>query len=63
MLPYRNDQIISAIRNLYFTAGYATGAFACRFQGWFPIHQGDDGVMHQEVPIPMVALVATAVSK
>ena len=61
MLPYRNDRIITAIRDLYFTAGNTTGAFARRFQGWFPIHTNDDGVTNTEVPIPMVALVATAV--
>jgi len=28
----------------------------------FPRHEGDDGVTAVEVPVPMVALVATAVS-
>ena len=35
--------------------------FARRFEGWFPTHQDLSGVTHREVPIPMVALVATAV--
>ncbi|KAH8979863.1 hypothetical protein EDB86DRAFT_2835669 [Lactarius hatsudake] len=39
-LPYRNAQIITVIRDLYF--------------------MGEDGVERQEVPMPMVALVATA---
>jgi len=28
----------------------------------FPTFMGNDGIVRQEVPIPMVALVATAVS-
>ena len=60
-LAYRNDRIFTVIRDLYFTSGIASGAFSRRFQGWFPIHQGIDGVIRREVPIPMVALVATAV--
>jgi len=37
-------------------------SFAHRFRSEFPIHQGNDGVVRREVPIAMVALVATAVS-
>lgn len=33
-----------------------------KYDHLFPIHEGDDGMESQEVPIPMVALVATAVS-
>ena len=59
--PYRNDQIISALKNLYFTGG--TNSFARHFMYLFltyELHEGGD--LKQEVPIPMVALVATAVS-
>jgi hypothetical protein len=59
-LPYRNDRIITVIRDLYFSGG--TASFANRFKDLFPIHHGDDGKLRREVPIPMVALVATAVS-
>ena len=37
-------------------------AFAIRYHSQFPVHQGNDGVVLREVPAPMVALVATAVS-
>jgi hypothetical protein len=37
-------------------------SFANRFRSRFPVHQGNDGVVKREVPITMVALVATAVS-
>jgi hypothetical protein len=59
MQPYQNDQIISVIQELYFTGG--SGSFASCFDGWFPTYQGPNGDTHQEVPIPMLALVATAV--
>jgi hypothetical protein len=59
MQPYRNDRIISVIQELYFTGG--SGSFASRFDGWFPTYQGPNGDTRQEVPIPMLALVATAV--
>jgi len=58
--PYRNDRIITVIRDLYFT-GYPT-SFAAKYEDHFPLHRGDDGRPCREVPIPMVALVATAVS-
>jgi hypothetical protein len=60
MLPYQNDWIIRIIRDLYFTGG--TTSFANQFRDLFPIHRGDNGQVSCEVPIPMVALVATAVS-
>ncbi|KAH9005589.1 hypothetical protein EDB86DRAFT_2825210 [Lactarius hatsudake] len=56
--PYRNDHIISVIRDLYFTGG--SSSLATHFEDQFPTHQGPDGDFHQEVPISMVALVATA---
>ncbi|KAH9069672.1 hypothetical protein EDB83DRAFT_2314067 [Lactarius deliciosus] len=56
--PYQNDRIISIIRDLYFTGG--SSSLATRFEDQFPTHQGPDGDFNQEVPISMVALVATA---
>ena len=59
--PYRNERIISALRNLYFTGG--NNSFASRFRYLFPTYQLREGTdTSLEVPIPMVALVATAVS-
>ena len=59
--PYQNDQIISALRNLYFTGG--TNLFARRFMYLFPTYElREGGDLKQEVPIHMVALVAMAVS-
>ncbi|KAF8259217.1 hypothetical protein EI94DRAFT_1813701 [Lactarius quietus] len=57
-LPYRNERIIAVIRELYFTGG--TMSFASRFGHMFPVHFGNNGSPSREVPIPMVALVATA---
>jgi hypothetical protein len=57
--PYRNDRIIRVIRDLYFMGGLTS--FAKRFEPLFPTHLGLNGVVTCEVPIPMVALVATAV--
>lgn len=48
------------IRDLYFTGGVTS--FAHRFGSSFPKAQGNDGVTRRLVPVPMVALVATAVS-
>lgn len=59
--PYRNPRIIQAIRDLYFSGG-GTASFAARFSHLFPVFQDSDGKTNREVPIPMVALVATAVS-
>ncbi|KAI9443421.1 hypothetical protein H4582DRAFT_2054425 [Lactarius indigo] len=56
--PYRNECIISVIRDLFFTGGMSS--FASRFAHLFPEHQGHDGVSTREVPVPMVALVVTA---
>ncbi|KAF8493653.1 hypothetical protein F5888DRAFT_1805981 [Russula emetica] len=56
--PYRNIRIINIIRDLYFTGGHHS--FAHRFRERFPIHQGSNGVVLREVPVAMVALVATA---
>lgn len=59
LLPYQNDCIIKVIQDLYFTGG--SMSFASQFDHLFPKHHGDDGKIRCEVPIPMVALVATAV--
>ena len=58
--PYRNIRIINVIRDMFFTGG--TMSFANCFRDKFPTHQGNDGVVSREVPVAMVALVATAVS-
>jgi hypothetical protein len=47
------------IRELYFEGGVTS--FARRFASRFPTHQGFNGVAVPEVPVAMVALVATAV--
>jgi Domain of unknown function (DUF6532) len=51
---------MNVIRDLYFAGG--NNSFALRFRELFPVHQGNDGMVLREVPVPMVALVATAVS-
>ena len=58
--PYRNDRIINVIRDMFF-AGGAT-SFAWRFRFLFPTFEGRNGDEKMEVPIAMVALVATAVT-
>lgn len=58
--PYRNTRIINVIREMFFTGGVSS--FANRFYSEFPVHQGNDGRESREIPIAMVALVATAVS-
>ncbi|KAF8264343.1 hypothetical protein EI94DRAFT_1805985 [Lactarius quietus] len=57
-LPYRNERIITVIQDLYFTGG--SMSFASQFGHLFPVHFGDNGRPSCEVPVPMVALVATA---
>jgi hypothetical protein len=46
--------------DLYFTGG--SSSFAYRFKREFPTYESDDGTVKREVPIAMVALVATGVS-
>ncbi|KAH9012093.1 hypothetical protein EDB85DRAFT_2159305 [Lactarius pseudohatsudake] len=48
------------IHDLYFVGGSGNTSFSIRFDQVFPRHTGDDGVTVREVPIPMVALVSTA---
>ncbi|KAI9433287.1 hypothetical protein H4582DRAFT_2061088 [Lactarius indigo] len=52
--------IIQAIRDLYFIGGNGSASLSTRFDQAFSRHTGDDGVTVHEVPIPMVALVSTA---
>jgi len=60
MRPYRNAHIILVIRDLYFAGGISS--FAYRFKSLFPTHTSNDGKVTRQVPVAMVALVATAVS-
>ncbi|KAF8262256.1 hypothetical protein EI94DRAFT_1603030, partial [Lactarius quietus] len=55
--PYCNEHIINVIRDMYFTGGAAS--FSKKFDYLFPMFEGREGEMY-EVPVPMVALVATA---
>lgn len=57
--PYRNPRIATLISDLYFTGGRVS--FAEQFLAQFPTHDGPNGEITREVPIPMVALVATGV--
>lgn len=57
--PYRNDRIIAVIRDMYFSGGATS--FARKFRYLFPTYETREGDISYEVPIPMVALVATAV--
>ncbi|KAF8269012.1 hypothetical protein EI94DRAFT_1726289 [Lactarius quietus] len=56
--PYRNERIIAVIRDLYFNGGPMS--FVTRFGHLFPVQFADNGCPRREVPVPMVALVATA---
>ncbi|KAI9432658.1 hypothetical protein H4582DRAFT_2061496 [Lactarius indigo] len=56
--PYRNSRIILVIHDLFFTGG--TNSFRAQFDHFFTGNTGDDGELVREVPISMVALVATA---
>ncbi|KAI9448875.1 hypothetical protein BJY52DRAFT_1193093 [Lactarius psammicola] len=56
--PYRNHRIITVIRDMFFTGG--STSFARQFQYLFPTYECREGVVNHEVPVPMVALVATA---
>jgi hypothetical protein len=61
MRPYRNDHIITTIRDMYFSGG--PKSFAARFKYEFPMVEERDGMMSRDVPVPMLALVATVVSQ
>jgi Domain of unknown function (DUF6532) len=57
--PYRNERIIQVLRSFFFVGG--TSSYAHRYERNFKEFIGSDGVVLREVPIHMVALVATAV--
>jgi len=58
---YRNHRLIAIMKELYFTSTGVggTSSFVQRFKDKFPTHMGPDGFIVPEVPIAMVALVAT----
>ena len=56
---YRNERIVTVIRDLFFTGGNLS--YAHRFDIMFPRFQGPDGVFVCEMPEPMLGLVATGV--
>ncbi|KAN0141977.1 hypothetical protein V8E53_000439 [Lactarius tabidus] len=56
--PYCNDWIITVIQDLYFNGGHMS--FANRYRYLFPRRELSDNMLQYEVPMPMVALVATA---
>ena len=58
--PYRNDWIVTVIRDMFFVDRAAS--FAQHFRYLFPTYEFAYGQEVHEVPIAMVALVATAVS-
>ena len=58
-LAYRNDWIIMALHKSFFSGG--STSFAMRFDRLFTSQDGISSVRRQ-VPLPMVSLVATAVS-
>ena len=57
--PYRNPRLATLISDLYFTGGH--DSFAERYLNQFPTHEALNGEITREVPILMVALVATGV--
>jgi len=57
--PYQNIRIIGVIQDLYFMGG--NNSFAHWYRACFPTFENEQGVV-QEVPLVMVAVVATAVS-
>jgi hypothetical protein len=57
--PYRNPRIVKVIQEVFFSG---VDAFATHFDHLFLTHLGPDGEMRRELPVPMVALMATAVS-
>lgn len=59
-LPYRNDRVISVLHECFFSGG--STSFATRFNRLFTTNDGISPV-HREVSLPMVSLVATAVSR
>ena len=58
--PYRNDRIINVIRELFFIGVGGRPSFAVCFASHFHVSREEGGEM-SEIPISMLALVATAV--
>ena len=58
--PYQNNRIINVIQDMFFARGATS--FAWQFRFLFPTFEGHNGDEKMEVPIAMVALVATAVT-
>jgi Domain of unknown function (DUF6532) len=56
---YRNDRLITTIRDLYFRGGATS--FATRFDHIFIRRNGNSPIV-REIPSAMLCLVATAVS-
>ena len=56
---YRNDRILTVIRNLYFAGG--ASSCARHFNSKFPRYRHLDGVLVRGLPKAMVGLVATVV--
>ncbi|KAH9039951.1 hypothetical protein EDB84DRAFT_1436917 [Lactarius hengduanensis] len=56
--PYQNMWIVDAVRTSFFSGGNLS--FATRYKYLFPSSETHDLVTVYEVPIPMLALVATA---
>ncbi len=56
---YWNPRIVKVIQEVFFTG---VDAFATHFNHLFLTHLGPDRKMRHELPVPMVALVATAIS-
>jgi hypothetical protein len=59
-MPYQNPRIIHVIQDLYFSGGLYS--FAHQHRAHFPMSENAQGVMTHEIPVAMVALVATVVS-
>jgi hypothetical protein len=56
---YRNDRIITVLRDAFFSGG--SRSYAYRFQSGFKSVEGPDGMKAREMPEAMLALVATGV--
>lgn len=59
--PYQNFHLIEVIQDLYFSGGF--NSFAYQYRPRFPRTEDENRMpVYYEVPVAMVALVATAVS-
>ena len=57
---YRNQRIITTLHDLFFKDD--DNSFVRKYGDRFPVSHDDNGVVAREVLVPMLALVATAVS-